>query len=1274
MELQRRRKEGTEGEDQAEEESDPGAMIEGHESEISEAVEVAGEEALRVLQSWLRNEDLQELSVAQAGALVALLVHRSGTALGRYLSRLMVPGPAAGERDGRQRSLLPLPLYEDSLAEIRTVVESGEFRRLAGGTSAKKKSGDKAARAMRRIGLLVWHGLSVLVLNHLWTGGGQGGRVPRGAPTRAQRLAQDRIWEQVRRFFDDTAEVKEKVVRAPVPSAWADKLQDFRVSYQGEVVEKAHQLTLEQILPGLPPAGYGGSVPLLELCDAEVRERLEDPLGNLLPEEELPERLPRLRVLAEVAEWHLIVGELYRRGLLEPVEEPVKVRGGYISNGSFGVVKAGKYLPDGRPVLRLIMDLRHTNVATRIITGDVKSLTGAAALQHVVLPEGQVMRMSADDLVAAFYLFALPKGWSRLMTFGGPVPWRVLGVEREGETFVGATVLPMGWSSAVGVLQHAHRRLALRSPLQGGAGLLGRCEIRRDSIFPDLEEESSLWSLYLDDTSLIEIMDRKVAEELAGKPAAEQLRMRQAYAHWGIPISLDKALERAERAEKLGAVVDGDAGVLRCATRRAMESVSLVLWILGQEKVPRKALQVLCGKEVHTLQFRRPLFGIYDYIWKGIASGESSVRLDGKMAEELLLGCCCQALRATDLRAKLNGVVTASDACESGGGMTYASKLSAMGVRETVAMEQKADQICLDEFQDSAEQQSTLVLDFFAGIGGLSRALKMAGHDVHRLIVIESCAECRRLHAAHWPGCEFITDIQKVRRRDLEKIMRSVPDLGLVICGGGSPCQGLSKLSVNRMHLEDPRSALFYKLAEILRWVEDLSLELGVKAVQFVENVVGDDRDIEEMSDVLGRKPLYMCPSSFSRVRRPRLFWTNVDVEDHESFSREFHRLYDVIGFSGPLEDLEVVLEKGWHWPSGDVDERLRWPTFTRAIPRSHPPARPAGLNQCDEETLARWKGDMMRYPPYTYQPQFLVKRRDGTEEPRVLRSTEREKLMGFPEGYTLGLFRKEADTVSAFFHQEVERCGALGNSFHAVGLACLLDIWLWAAGARDDPLGSEAIIRSWHEEMSSTYFNEVGQLEVRDAWLRDSLSEMEEEEAITQLPRAKHRTDWIKSSGQSSLTSGQVDDLGLRVVYQYLRRMEYRGSDVRLDLQVLYRPDAVVRSTIDPRRWIWTVACAYPWKRSEHINVLELRAILQCLEWRARSAAFHSCRFLHLSDSQICLAVLTKGRSSSHKINRILRKIGALCVALNLYPLWAWIASRLNPADEPSRRYEPKA
>ena len=155
------------------------------------------------------------------------------------------------------------------------------------------------------------------------------------------------------------------------------------------------------------------------------------------------------------------------------------------------------------------------------------------------------------------------------------------------------------------MLQHSHRRLALRSPLQGGGGLLGKGEIRGDSVFPNLEEEEKLWSLYyLDDTSLYEIMEARVAEDLEGKSSEGQDALRRAYAHWGVPYSKEKSLQRARRAEKLGAVVDGDQGTLQGSMKRALDSLSLSFWLLRQEKVPRKGLQVLLGREVHTLQFR----------------------------------------------------------------------------------------------------------------------------------------------------------------------------------------------------------------------------------------------------------------------------------------------------------------------------------------------------------------------------------------------------------------------------------------------------------------------------------------------------------------------------------------------------------------------------------------------------------------------------------------------------------------------------------------------
>lgn len=98
------------------------------------------------------------------------------------------------------------------------------------------------------------------------------------------------------------------------------------------------------------------------------------------------------------------------------------------------MVKPRRYLDDERPILRLIMDFRGTNAATRVPEGDVRSLTGAPALQHLVLPAGKVLRMSADDLVSAFYLFALPPDWPEMMTFSEKVRWRSLRVDREGHT------------------------------------------------------------------------------------------------------------------------------------------------------------------------------------------------------------------------------------------------------------------------------------------------------------------------------------------------------------------------------------------------------------------------------------------------------------------------------------------------------------------------------------------------------------------------------------------------------------------------------------------------------------------------------------------------------------------------------------------------------------------------------------------------------------------------------------------------------------------------
>ena len=55
--------------------------------------------------------------------------------------------------------------------------------------------------------------------------------------------------------------------------------------------------------------------------------------------------------------------------------------------------------------------------------------------------------------------------------------------------------------------------------------------------------------------------------------------------------------------------------------------------------------------------------------------------------------------------------------------------------------------------------------------------------------------------------------------------------------------------------------------------------------------------------------------------------------------------------------------------------------------------------------------------------------------------------------------------------------------------------------------------------------------------------------------------------------------------------------------------------------------------------------------------------------DSYVALGVLSKRRSSSHKIQRVLRRFDALELASGVRPFFAYIRSSLNPADRPSRR-----
>lgn len=90
---------------------------------------------------------------------------------------------------------------------------------------------------------------------------------------------------------------------------------------------------------------------------------------------------------------------------------------------------------------------------------------------------------------------------------------------------------------------------------------------------------------------------------------------------------------------------------------------------------------------------------------------------------------------------------------------------------------------------------------------------------------------------------------------------------------------------------------------------------------------------------------------------------------------------------------------------------------------------------------------------------------------------------------------------------------------------------------------------------------------------------------------------------------------------------------------------------------------------RRRHINIGEVSAALAAEEELGFSQP--DSFYIHLQDSQVSLACLVKGRSSSSHINKQLRKSIPHHVGNNIRPFYGYVRSKENPADDPTRGVE---
>ena len=990
------------------------------------------------------------------------------------------------------------------------------------------------------------------------------------------------------------------------------------VTYDEEV-RVAQTLTWDAVKMSLPEEV--GCLELRDFCTQGTLHYLDHFEDHLIDTSNLScPRAPRVMVGDD---WPAICEGLIAKKICEvmPTDQLFHIDQVPLLNGMFGVGK-GDFIGNIE-TQRLIMNLVPLNRLCDPLVGDVMTLPNISSFGSFLLEDGEMALISSEDVRCFFYLFRVPSSWKRFLGFNRLVPPSLVPDAWRGRPCVlTACVLPMGFLNSVSIAQHVHRNIVTWSQ-QDSKTLGGACEMRKDRVSSTAKHQ---YRVYLDNFDLVERFDPATAKAVGGCVAQAVQDLREQYASQGIPRHPKKAVERAPVAEIQGAILDGVEGFAQPKAGKVTLYCRLAVMLVERGSCTLKELQVVCGGFVYFTMFRRPLLGILNEVWRFMEKLKHLppvVRLPVPVGvqRELMIFTLLTPLAQIDFRCPFMDHVTCSDASTSGGGVCVSEGLTGYGM--TALNTESRGDLPLE-----GEVLQVLTVGLFDGLGALRLAVDSLGVGVAGHLSVEKEPTGRRVVEAFFPDTIFHDDVTTVDDKMVKGLAMRFPSVPLILIGAGPPCQGVSGLNASKKGaLRDARSSLFQ---EVPRIKELFKIHFPWAQVRLLMESVASmgEEDRRIMSAAVGLQPYKIDSGSISLCHRPRLYWVDWDLSEGEGVTvtppvvdSEWTGC-GLVELKAQVEE-QAFLEQGWF-----VTEGYRLPTFTTSRPREEPGFRSAGLGRCAPHERQRWVDDGYRFPPYQYRDHNLLWTRKGAA--RRANVQEREAIMCIPVGYTRPCLPKNQQTGALW---EDTRLSLIGNSWHVGVITWLLEQLLGPLGfCRRHNL--QQIVDRLTPGRSGT---------LQGILLRPPLT------SNKTLVESHEKPLLLKLLG---LVSMKGEDLMVTAV-----------SEPQVKFHRL-------RSSVPANLWRWREVTGWHWRHSgEHINVLELRAILTTLRWLVVRRGGHSKRFLHLTDSLVCLHSLSRGRSSSRKLRHVLMRINSLILAADLHPIWGYVHTAQNPADRPSRR-----
>eukprot|EP00438_Fugacium_kawagutii_P000055 Skav215901 [mRNA] locus=scaffold1542:116365:121392:- [translate_table: standard] len=944
------------------------------------------------------------------------------------------------------------------------------------------------------------------------------------------------------------------------PRAAEKELASRFLSYTGEEVPKMQVITMKQVVPALPPESHSGSIDALELLCEGSRRFLLHPEDSLLEEIPMDAKLKskvHIRKGDELSLAKLLVDR--RICVWVPQKDVLVVNHQPVLNGMFAVGK-GAFLDSGEEIQRLIMNLVPTNTVFRQAQGAVAGLPGITQYLSLVASQSDQLVFYQSDMSAAFYLFRIPPCWNRMMCFNLSVKGSDLGWNDDEIYFLGCGVIPMGWGSSVSIMQEIADRLTVLGKLPQSH------QIRRTAPLPPwLVETSEIaaamgtawYHVYLDNFCAMG-RSREQDTPLEGEVFHNQLEA--AWKTVGILSSEKKRVSGESCVLELGALVDGQRKTIGGSSDRVLKLIQTTLVVISKRQLKQKWVQVVVGRWVHLFSFRRPLMVVLDEVWK-FQVARKGVRINYTKVRAELFGCCMLAmLLHTDLTASISELTTASDASSGGGAVGFSRELTTAGQGFVAADQQQVQ---------GGVVIPVMVISLFNGIGCAFRCYDIVGVQPCVGVSYEISKEANRVTSRRWPWVQQCGNVQDFTVETARDLRYRHPEVKEIHLWGGFPCVDLSSVRYMRLNLEGPGSSLFWEMVRILKVLRQV-FGYSFPVLHFAENVASMDREAEqEISKVLGCKPYRVDSVQAVPLHRPRFCWTNVPIQPIDDVTLEEKQHWVEVNLCHEYPLSSQWLSPGAVWPfAGSV----AFPTCMKSIRRARPPPRPAGIDRVDQNAILRWQADDFRFPPYQYDERFLIWVQNRW---RLLNSEEREILHGLGPGHT-----------------------SLG----------------WNAGQiKNDPLGYEDVRKSLVGDsfncFSFVYFAAMASYK----WLpRFTYATLVKRMGLA--PGFCCPLSW-EAPLTRELCYGQSSS-GATVGHLHkalLRRVNHTGSDVRISTGAVLNAKAFPRQSVCAAWWLWQKGFAYRWKRSDHINSLELRSIVHAIEWRVRHFKEINCRIFHL-------------------------------------------------------------